>query len=144
MSTSGSLKVIRVMVFFKLIARGLFKQIHPKSVKAVKISGRAVPAVIVAEITAHILLYFLVLFFSWLILGLNGLDMTATITTAIGAFTNTGIALGGPGPGGYFGMFSDFSLFYLSFLMIVGRLEMFAVLILFTKSFRNINRPEQI
>lgn len=144
MSTSGSLKVIRIVVFFKLIARGIFKQIHPNAVRAIKIQGKAVPAQKVGEITAHILLYFAVIFFSCIILGLNNLDMEATITTVIGTFTNTGIALGGPGPGGYYGMFSNFSLFYLSFLMIVGRLEMFAVIILFTKSFRQINRPEQI
>ena len=144
MSTSGSLKVIRVMVFFKLIARGLFKQIHPRSVKAVKISGRAISAEKVAEITAHILLYFMVLFFSFVVVSFDNLGMTTTITSVIGTFTNTGIAIGGPGATGYFGMFSNFSLFYLTFLMIVGRLEMFAILVLFTKSFRNINRPEQI
>lgn len=144
MSTSGSLKVIRVIVFFKLIARSIFKQIHPNAVKAVKISGKAVPAEKVGEITAHILLYFIVVFFSCFVLGLNNMDMEATITTVIGTFTNTGIAFGGPGVSGYYGMFSNFSLLYLSFLMIVGRLEMFAVIILFTKSFRQVNRPEQI
>ena len=144
MSTSGSLKVIRVAVLFKLIKRSIFKQIHPNAVKAVKISGKAISAEKVAEITAHVLLYFVVLFFSCIILGLNNLDMETTITTAIGTFTNTGIALGGPGVSGYYGMFSNFSLLYLSFLMIVGRLEMFAVIILFTKSFRQVNRPEQL
>ncbi len=144
MSTSGSIKVIRVLVFFRLIARGIFKQIHPKSVKAVKISGKAIPADRVAQITAHILLFFLVLFFSFLVVSLNDLDMTVTITSVIGSFTNTGIALGGPGPYGFYGMFNDFSLLYLSFLMIVGRLEMFAVIVLFTRSFRRINSVEQI
>ena len=144
MSTSGSIKVIRVLVFFRLIARGIFKQIHPKSVKAVKISGKAIPADRVAQITAHILLFFLVLFFSFLVISLNDLDMTVTITSVIGSFTNTGIALGGPGPYGFYGMFNDFSLLYLSFLMIVGRLEMFAVIVLFTRSFRRINSVEQI
>lgn len=142
MSTSGSLKVIRVMVFFRLIKRSIFKQIHPHAVRAVKISGKAVPARKAGEITAHIILFFFILVISCVILGLNNLDMEATITTVIGTFTNTGIAMGGPGPEGFYGMFSDFSLFYLSFLMIVGRLEMFAVIILFTKSFRQIDRPE--
>ena len=144
MSTSGSLKVIRVAVLFKLIGRSIFKQIHPNAVKAVKISGKAISAERVGEITAHILLYFVVLFFSCIVLGLNNLDMETTLTTAIGTFTNTGIALGGPGVSGFYGTFSNFSLFYLSFLMIVGRLEMFAVIILFTKSFRQVNKPEQL
>ena len=144
MSTSGSLKVIRVMVLFKLISRSIFKQIHPNGVRAIKISGKAVSARKVGEITAHILLYFIVVLVSCVILGLNNLDMEATITTVIGTISNTGVALGGPGPGGYYGLFSNFSLFYLSFLMIIGRLEIFAVIILFTKSFRQIDRPAQI
>lgn len=144
MSTSGSLKVIRVMVFFKLIARSIFKQIHPNGVKAIKISGKAIPARKVGEITAHILLYCIVLMVSCIVLGLSNLDMEATITTVIGTISNTGIALGGPGPGGFYGMFNEFTLFYLSFLMIVGRLEIFAVIILFTRSFRQIDRPAQI
>ena len=144
MSTSGSLKVIRVMVLCKLILRGIFKQIHPSSVRAVKISGKAIPAEKVGEITAHILLYFLVLFFSCLVVSLDGLDMTTTITSVLGSFTNTGIALGGPGPLGNYAVFSQFTMLYLSLLMIVGRLEMFAVIILFTRSYRKINSVEQI
>lgn len=144
MSTSGSLKVIRVLVFLKMIARGIFRQIHPSSVRAIKIAGRPVSALKAGEITAHILLYFLVLFFSMLVISLDNLSMEATITTAIGVFTNTGIAFGGPGATGDFSMFSDFTLLYMSLLMIVGRLEMFTVIILFTRSFRQINRPEQI
>ena len=144
MSTSGSLKVIRVIVFFKLIKRSIFKQIHPNAVRAVKVSGEVVTSEKAAEITAHILLFFAVLCISFLVVGLNGFDITTTATTVLGTFTNTGIALGGPGPFGYYGMFNDFTLVYLSFLMIVGRLEMFAVIILFTRSFRQVNRPEQI
>ena len=144
MSTSGSLKVIRVMVLIKLVLRGIFKQIHPRSVKAVKISGKAIPAERVGEITAHILLYFMVLFFSFLVVSLDDLDMTTTITSVLGSFTNTGISLGGPGPMGNYAVFSQFTMLYLSFLMIVGRLEMFAVIILFTKSFRKINSVEPI
>ncbi|MBO5994634.1 MAG: TrkH family potassium uptake protein [Firmicutes bacterium] len=144
MSTSGSLKVIRVMVLFKLVLRGIFKQIHPSSVKAVKISGKAISAERVGEITAHILLYFMVLIFSCIIVSLNNLDMTTTITSVLGSFTNTGISLGGPGPLGNYAVFNQFTMLYLSFLMIVGRLEMFAVIILFTRSFRRINSVEPI
>ena len=131
-------------MLFRLILRGIFKQIHPSSVKAVKISGKAIPAERVAEITAHILLYFLVLIFSCLVVSLDDLDMTTTITSVLGSFTNTGIALGGPGPLGNYAVFSQFTMLYLSFLMIVGRLEMFAVIILFTRSYRKINSVEQI
>ena len=143
LSTAGSLKVIRFIVFLKLIARGLFKQIHPRSVKAIKIKGKAVSAERASEITAHIILYFFVLFFSFLIIGLNNMDMETTITSSIALFSNTGPALGVPGANASYSSFSDLSLVYMSFLMMLGRLEMTSILVLFTRSYRKINRPEQ-
>ncbi len=135
MSTSGSLKVIRVMILFKLIARSIFRAVHPNSVCAVKIAGETVSAKKAGEVTTHVLLYNLVLMFSFVVLSLNNFDLETTISTAIGLFTNTGMAIGEPGASGYFGMFNDFSLFYLSLLMICGRLEIWAVVMLFTKTF---------
>ena len=91
MSTSGSLKIMRVIVFLKLIKRGIFRQIHPRAVKAVVINGRAIPADKVSAITTHILLFFAFFFFSALVLGLNNFDLETTISTSIGLFSNTGI-----------------------------------------------------
>ena len=144
MSTSGSMKVIRFVVFLKLIKRGIFKQIHPRSVKAVVIEGEAVPADKVSAITTHILLYFGVFFFSCIMLSFNNFDMETTITTAIGFFSNTGMAMGKAGCTGYFGMFSPFSQFFLSLIMIMGRLEMYAVLLLFSKSFWKLDSAKSI
>lgn len=135
MSTSGSLKVFRVIVLFKLIKRGIFKQVHPHAVKAVVLDGKAVSADKVSAITSHILLFFAVFLFSCLMLSLNNFDMETTITTALGLFTNTGVAMGKAGCSGYFGMFNGFSQFLLTFIMIAGRLEIYAVMLLFSKSF---------
>ncbi len=135
MSTSGSLKVIRVAVLFKLIRRGLFKQIHPNSVKAVVLDGEAVSAHKVSAIVSHVLLYLVVFWGGCLLLGLNNLDMETTITSSLALFTNTGMALGQPGASGYFGMFNGFSQFILALLMIAGRLEIYALALLFTGEF---------
>ena len=83
----------------------------------------------------HILLYFGVIIIGTLLLSLNNLDMETTITTVVGIFSNTGLALGQPGTTGYFGMFNSFSQFVLIGLMICGRLEMYAIILLFTRSF---------
>ena len=144
MSTSGSMKVIRFVVFVKLIKRGIFRQIHPRAVKAVVIDGEAVPADKVSAITSHILLYFGVFFFSCIMLSFNNFDMETTITTAIGVFSNTGMAMGEAGCTGYFGMFSQFSQFFLALLMIMGRLEMYAMLLLFSKSFWRLDSVKSI
>ena len=144
MSTSGSMKVIRFLVFLKLIKRGIFRQIHPRSVKAVVIEGEAVPANKVSSITAHILLYLGVFFFACIMLSFNNFDMETTITTAIGFFSNTGMAMGEAGCTGYFGMFNQFSQFFLALLMIMGRLEMYAVLLLFSKSFWRLDSAKSV
>lgn len=135
MSTSGSLKVIRFVVFLKLIKRGIFRQVHPHGVKAVKVEGQAIPADKVSSISTHIMLFFASFFLGCIILSFNNFDMETTITTAIGFFSNTGMALGEGGCAGYYGMFNGFSQFVLAFIMIMGRLEMYSVLLIFSKSF---------
>ena len=144
MSTSGSLKVIRIIVLFKLIKRGIFRQVHPHAVKAVVVEGRAIPADKVSGITTHILLFFAFFFFSCLVLSINSFDMETTISTAIGLFSNTGLALGEAGTSGYFGMFSGFSKVFMSLMMIAGRLEMYALLLMFSKSFWRIDSVRSI
>lgn len=135
-STAGSLKVIRVLVLFKLVRRGILQQIHPNMVKAVMLDEQTpVTAKSAASITLHTLLFFIVFALGCLLLSLNNLDMETTVTTTLGLFSNTGIAMGLPGNSGYFGMFNEFSQLIMSFLMIAGRLEMYAIVILFAKSF---------
>ncbi|MCI8610081.1 MAG: TrkH family potassium uptake protein [Firmicutes bacterium] len=134
-STTGSLKVIRVLVLIKLIRRGFFRRIHPHSVKPIMLEGKPLPAATASSITMHILLYFGVLIGGTLLLSLNNLDMETTISTAVGIFSNTGMALGDVGASGYFGMWNGFSQLVLTVLMIAGRLEMYAIILLFTRSF---------
>ncbi|MCB6992317.1 TrkH family potassium uptake protein [bacterium 210820-DFI.6.37] len=134
-STSGSIKVIRILVLFKLVWRGVYKRIHPRSVVAVKLGGKAVPAPIVSAITVFILMYMGLFLFSCLVLSLQNLDLETTISTSAAMLSNTGIAFGKVGAMGNYAMFSDPLKLYLSLLMIIGRLELFTIVILFTKSF---------
>ncbi len=135
-STSGSLKVFRVAVLYKFVKRGILRQVHPNMVKAVMLDDKTpVSAKVASAISIHTLLYFAMLLLGCLLLSFNNFDMETTFTTALGVFTNTGISLGLPGNSGYYGMFNGFSQFVMTALMIAGRLEMYAVVIVFTKSF---------
>ena len=135
-STSGSLKVFRVAVLYKFVKRGILKQVHPNIVKAVMLDDRTpVSAKVASAISIHTLLYFAILLLGCILLSFNNFDMETTFTTALGIFTNTGISLGIPGNSGFYGMFSNFSQLSMCFLMIAGRLEMYALIIVFTKSF---------
>ncbi|MBS5334096.1 MAG: hypothetical protein DBY08_01255 [Clostridiales bacterium] len=135
-STSGSLKVIRVMVLFRLIRRGFLQQIHPNVVKAVMLDERTlVPARMASSIASHTILFFIIFILGCVLLSFNNFDIETTVTTSIGMFSNTGMALGIPGSSGYFGMFNQFSQIVMCFLMIAGRLEIYAMVIFFAKSF---------
>lgn len=134
-STSGSIKIVRVLVFFKLIWRGFYKRIHPRSVVAVKLGGEAVPAPVVSSISVFIFMYIGLFLFSCLVLSWQNLDIETTVGTAAGLLSNTGIALGEIGSSGNYEIYADPLKLYLCMLMIMGRLELVTIIILFTRNF---------
>jgi len=134
-STAGSLKVVRFLVMLKLIGRGVIRRIHPRSVVAVKLGGESVSAPIVSAITVFIMAYFGLIFLTVIILSIQGLDAETNITTAIAMISNTGAAFTHHICIGNFSMFNAGSKFFLSLLMITGRLELFTIIIFFTRIF---------
>ena len=134
-STSGSIKVVRVIIMIKLIWRGCIKRIHPRSVVAVKIGKRPVSAPVVSSISAFICTYMVIFLVSSFILSFQGLDLESTITSALAMLSNTGSAFGETASLGNFSAFHPVLKVYLSGLMIIGRLELFTIIILFSKTF---------
>lgn len=139
-STSGSFKVIRFVVILKLVLRGFRKRLHPKSVVAVRFGKSVVSAEMVASITVFAMLYLMIYLFTALVLSLDNLDMTTTLTAAAGILSNTGIAFGELGPTADFSIFSPPIRLFISFMLIVGRLELMTVLLLFTPYFWNLEK----
>ena len=139
-STSGSIKIVRILVMFKLIARNCVRRLHPRSVVAVKLNSNPVSAPVVSNITAFLLVYAGVLLMSAFILSLQGLRMEECFTTALALISNVGTSACGGTCTGTFSGFHPVLQFYLCGLMIAGRLELFTVIILFTKSFWGKNR----
>lgn len=134
-STSGGIKVVRVLVMLKLIWRGCIKRIHPRAVVAVKVGGNAISAPVVSQITVFILMYMLIFLLSSLIVSLQGTDMETTVAATLTMMSNTGASFGETAATGNFSMFHPAIKLYLSALMIVGRLELFTIIILFTRNF---------
>lgn len=134
-STSGSIKVIRIVVMLRLIWRGCTKRLHPRAVVAVKVGGHAISAPVVSQITVFILTYMLIFLFSSLVISFQGLDLETTITSTLAMLSNTGAAFGEPAAMGHFAFFHPALKVFLSLLMVVGRLELFTVIILFTRNF---------
>ncbi len=140
-STAGSVKVVRILVMLKLIARNSIRRVHPRAVVAVKLGGNAVSAPVVSNITAFLLTFAGIIFLSGLILSLQGYDMETNLTTAVAMLSNTGTAVTHAVATGTFAFYHHPGLkLYLCALMFTGRLELFTVIILFTKSFWGRNR----
>lgn len=133
-STAGGIKVIRVGVMIKLIIRGFYRRRHPRAVRAVRLGETVISAQLASAVTSFILIYGVTFFLSAIILSLQGMDMTTTLSTTAGLMSTTGLNIGST-PIGYLGMYHPVLKLFMSLLMITGRLEMVAVLLLFFPSF---------
>ena len=134
-STAGGLKVIRCMVLVKLIRRNVKKRLSPRTVTAVKVGGKAVSEDTLNGIVAHIGLYALLCVFGTFVISLTGVDNITSFTSIVTCLSNIGPGFGMIGPTENFGFYSDFIKYLLSIYMIAGRLEMFTIVILFTRDF---------
>ncbi len=134
-STCGSVKVIRVIVAFKLVVRSIYRRIHPRAIVSVKVGGKTVSAEVAAQITSFLLTFFVILLIGTLILSLQGFDFLTNISAAASVMSNTGIFFGDAGASGNFSIFLPPLQLVLALLMVIGRLEIFTLLVLLSPSF---------
>lgn len=134
-SAGGGMKVIRVATLVKITPNQLKKQIHPKGVFLVRNGKEVMSSATVQSIGAFCGIYLSIWIISSIIISLTGVDLETSITSTILTLGNIGIGFGQVGPTGSFSFFPNWALWVFSFLMLLGRLEIYAVLVLFTKSF---------
>lgn len=139
-STGGGIKIIRIVILFKLIQRGFFVRLHPRAIVPVKIQGKTISTEVMTGVMSFLCLYVFVFLLSSLVLSFENLDLLTTFTATAAVLNNVGTGLELVGPTGSFALFSDFTKIYLSFLMLMGRLELFTIILLFTPSFWNPDR----
>lgn len=132
-STSGGIKVVRIVVLFKNAINEFKRQVHPTAILPVRINGQVLQVDVVTKILAFIFLYLLILFISFLVLSYTGISFEDSITASVSCMGNVGF--GGIADDGHFGNISDTAKWFLSFLMLTGRLELFTVLSLFMPAF---------
>ena len=90
-STCGSIKVIRVMILFKLVVRGIYKQLHPNAVIPVKIGSRTISAETVSKVASFTILYFTIFIISSLLVSLEGHDLLTLFSATASSLSNTGL-----------------------------------------------------
>jgi len=135
-STTCGIKIFRLQILYLFIKNQLKKIIYPRGIFIIKYDNNNVNEKFMASIISFIYLYIVIFFVITALLSLSGLDYTTSISGAATSISNVGPGLGELiGPNGNFSQFPDFSKWVLSFGMILGRLELFAILVLFLPSF---------
>jgi trk system potassium uptake protein TrkH len=129
-STAGGIKVSRLLILIKSSAEEFSKLINPRKVTAVTLDGQQVDSATVRTTMVFFVLYIFITFISCLIISLDGFDLATSFSAVVTCISNVGPGLGLVSPVGNFSIFSDFSTILLSLCMLIGRLEIFPVLML--------------
>ena len=131
-STGGGMKVSRILILFKGMARELRTLVHPRQVKKITIDSRPVDREVTRSVNAYIATFILVFVVSIIALSFEDRDLITNFTAVTATMNNIGPGLGGVGPASTYAAFSPFSKLVLIFDMLAGRLELFPMLILFS------------
>mgnify|MGYP001446636914 FL=1 len=135
-STACGIKIFRVQILYQFISNQLKKIIYPRGIFNIKYENNNVDDKFLASIMSFIFLYILIFFIITALLSTSGLNFITSLSAAATSISNVGPGLGDIiGPNGNFSQLSDVSKWILSLAMILGRLELFAVLVLFIPSF---------
>lgn len=134
-STSGGLKMGRFMILCKSVNAEFKKQTHPHAVIPIRVNGNAISQHVVHRVLSFAVIYMVVLMVGCLILTFNGMDYPDAMGSVASAMGNVGPGFGSVGPVNNFSHIPDASKWTLSFVMMVGRLELFTILTLFSRGF---------
>ena len=132
-STGGGIKVSRVLILLKSVKKELKQYLHPSAVEKIKMDGKIVEHEVVRSTNVFMVAYVLIFTVSVLLISLDEYDLVTNFTAVTATFNNIGPGLALVGPTGNFGFFSNFSKVVLIFDMLAGRLEIFPVLLLFSR-----------
>ncbi len=134
-STGGGIKVIRIVILLKQGFKEMKQLIHPRAVLTLKLSGRSVKNSIVFAISGFFFLYVFLVLIVTLIVASAEHDILTSLTTALATVGNIGPGLGLVGPAENYGFYPAWVKWVLSFAMMIGRLEIYTVMVLFTRAF---------
>ncbi len=134
-STGGGVKIMRIVLLLKNSYYELRRIIHPSAVIPVRFNGRAVESRIISNVLAFFMFYLMVFFVSTVVLMMFVGDMDTSMGAVASCLGNIGPGLGSVGPAFTYSHIPDAGKWFLSFLMMLGRLELFTVLVIFSPSY---------
>ena len=139
-STGGGVKCVRFLGALKLIKRGITHKIHPNIISPVTLNGKEMSNDTAIRITNFIFTYILLIAVGTIFLSIDGADFVTNLSASASCVGNIGPGFNMVGPTMNYAFYSDFSKYVCSFLMITGRLELYTVLVLFSRYYHNPNR----
>jgi trk system potassium uptake protein TrkH len=133
-STGGGFKCIRVLLLFKNLRRNIRQILNPRKVMVVRSNGKAVDEKVLANTNAYLAAYVVIIIVSTLLISLDGFNFETNFSAVLACFNNIGPGMAAVGPTCNFAAYSVFSKIVLSVNMLAGRLEIFPILVLFSRS----------
>ncbi|MCD4713679.1 MAG: TrkH family potassium uptake protein [Clostridiales bacterium] len=133
-STGGSIKVIRLIILFKLVKREMVKLLHPRAMIPIELNGKMLSTDVIANVTGFFFLYLLLFIAGTLFVSLEGIGFLSAASAVAASIGNIGPGFDLVGPTQTYSFFSAPSKIVLSLLMLFGRLELFTIFLLFTPS----------
>ncbi len=134
-STGGGIKVMRFSILYKVANRELLRVLHPRALASIKLEEKPLGQDVISGVIAFVIIYLMIVFFSGLAITLFGHDFATSFSATISAFSNTGPGFGAIGPVENFSFFEAPVKYLLCIIMLIGRLEIFTILLLFLPSF---------
>ncbi len=131
----GGIKMFRALILIKEAGRQFTTLLHPNAVRPMRVNGMAVPTPVIFSVLGFIALYFICVVVFTFALLLSGLDFLTSFSAVIASINNAGPGLGEIGPSGNFAIFTQPQIWVCTAAMLIGRLEIFSVLILLTPQF---------
>ena len=134
-STGGGVKVMRLVMLFRLAYLEIFRLLRPHSVRHLKIAGKSVPVEVISGVVGFFLLYLIVTTVGTIVLTVQDMDLVSAFTATLTCISTVGPGLGSVGPVDNFSHVPTLSKWVLTLCMLLGRLEIYAILVLFIPEF---------
>ena len=134
-STTGSIKMVRHLIVLKNIRNTITKLIHPNVINQIKLNNKPLSDKVNISAISFVIQYLFIFLVATVVIVLIGTDPVTAASAVATSLGNTGPGLGSIGPMSNYSQFPDISKLIFSFLMIIGRLEIYTIFILFTRSF---------
>jgi trk system potassium uptake protein TrkH len=134
-STGGGIKMIRAIILYKQTFREILRSMHPTVMRPIRVGREDLPRNIIFAVVAFGFMYMVITVSLTLLLSFTGLDIVTAFSTAVATFNNTGPGLNQVGPAKTYQALSDFQTWICIFAMLLGRLEIFTLLVVLSPAF---------